>query len=89
MTSRSVICYIGFLFVIWQYGEANVVEEYNNGLLTMIFQPRPFILSWYLFIMTIDTSPLCLYKVSESTYINILLNIFILCEGYCTCTFPL
>ena len=42
----------------------------------LIFQPRPFILfqlSWYLFIMTIDTSPLCLYKVSESTYINILL----------------
>ena len=30
MTSRSVICYIGFLFVIWQYGEANVVEEYDN-----------------------------------------------------------
>ena len=38
----------------------------------LIFQPRPFTpfqLSWYLFIMTIDTSPLCLYKVSESIYI--------------------
>ena len=33
MTSRSVI---GFLFVIWQYGEANVVEEYDNGLLTIL-----------------------------------------------------
>ena len=36
MTSRSVICYIGFLFVIWQYGEANVVEEYDDGLLTIL-----------------------------------------------------
>ena len=35
----------------------------------LIFQPRPFTLSWYLFIMTIDTSPLCFYKVSESIYI--------------------
>ena len=29
----------------------------------------PFQLSWYLFIMTIDTSPLCFYKVGESIYI--------------------
>ena len=54
----------------------------------LIFQPRPFIL---FLLSSIDTSPLYLYKVSESIYIlhNILLwvstmNIFILCEGYCS-----
>ena len=56
----------------------------------LIFQPRPFTLSWYLFIKTIDTSPLCFYKVSESIYIlhktlqQLLMNIFILYKGYCS-----
>ena len=46
-------------------GQYDMLYIASMHILTgLIFQPRPFQLSWYLFIMTIDTSPLCFYKVS-------------------------
>ena len=62
-----------FLLTGGQYLFEMCVTNASMHMLTgLIFQPRPFTpfqLSWYLFIMTIDTSPLCLYKVSESIYL--------------------
>ena len=46
-----------------------LIHSINAQAYWLDFSTQTLHTFWYLFIMTIDTSPLCLYKVSESIYI--------------------